>query len=63
MQSSQDGMWKSWCEWKERQACGGGWGGGGQQQDQVMETERNTVSPGRPEEEPALRKSARGSGK
>lgn len=41
----------------------GGGGGGGQQQDQVTETERNTVSPGRPEEEPAVRKSARGSGK
>lgn len=47
---------------KGRLAAGGG-GGGGQQQVQVMETERNTVSPGRPEEEPALRKSARGSGK
>lgn len=52
MQSSQDGMWKSWYG-VERQAKGCGGSRGSQQQEQG-DGDGNMGSPGRPREEPDL---------
>ena len=51
MQSSQDGMWKSWYEWKGKPRV---WGQQGQSAAGAGDGDRNMGSPGRPREEPDL---------